>query len=731
VSSSQRNDDIIGLLAAVRLTRAVPAAYTRLVMPARTRQTLFASLLYFGLACSVTWPIAIHPSTRVYGPIGADLTGSMAYFHSLAAAHTVPFLPGTVHAFNAPEGRSTQWALNFSTLPSSTLLWLGSMAFGSVATLAYWPIFTFTLSALSMFLLVRWLTGSWQAGLVAGFAFGFWPYVFSGMNQPLGDEWVIVLAVWRMLVTIEHPTVRNGLIAGATVAFALMWVQYFILIVGIAWVVLTLLALVIARMRGQFASAVRAHAVAAVPVFLTLASIALVGLTSNFAGAPVRATSELVTYSARPLMYLLPDPNNPFFGTLSKPIIYRDYFSPHSSATYGEVYVGISVIVLAAGGVVLLARTIRRSGWRLAMADRAILAATLLAITALCALAFSAPPRILILGVNIPMPIEIVSHITTVFRTTARLAVIVMLGLCVLAGLALSRLFSRMRQPAAFAVCAALSVVVVGDLWARPPYQITPIVVPPMVRLLAHQPPGVYATYPLQVGANFGGESHNAFYQAYAGDHDLFDGFFPGTSSESRKMELQFLLAARTVPDLAAMGVRYLLANRVTGPPPPMYPSFAAPIPGAQLIGTDSESALYRIVARPRAVSSFDSVGFTLPEGPAPQFYRWMTAADGEIDVTSRASRPVAVRVSFTAVSYVTSRRLVIRDGARVVYDAILPYAEAPVAFTISVRGDTTLYLHATPPPQSPHTLNPANADTRTLSIRVSDPPRLTPLPTR
>jgi hypothetical protein len=712
------------------LMRGLRRVGSRFVAAAPEPETLFALLLYLGLACSVTWPLPIHPGTMVFGPTGDDLTGAMAYFHSLAVAHTPPFLPGTVHAFNAPEGRPTQWALNYSTLPSSALLWLSSMAFGSVATLAYWPFSTFTLSALSMFLFVRWLTGSWHAALVTGFAFGFWPYVFTGMNQPLGDDWVIVLAVWRMLVLIERPSVHDGVIAAAAVTLALMWVQYYILIVGVTWVLLTLAALVIARTRGQFAAAVRAHTVVVVAVVAVLASIVLSGLTSSFEGVPVRSASQFVRYSARPLMYLLPDPNNPFLGTLGKSIIDREYLSAQSTVAYGEIYVGISVIALAAVGGVILARVIRRRGWRLALADRAMLAAVLLTITALCAFAFSMPPRVEILGVNVPMPIEVVIHVTTVFRGTAKFAVIVMLGLCVLAGLALSKLFSRLSAPVALAVCAVLSVVVIVDLWARGPFTITPITIPPVIKLLAHQAPGIYAEYPLQSGREFGGTTNDAFFQAYAGDHDLFNGYFPGTISESRKMELAALLAPRTVPDLAAMGVRYLVVQR-TAEPPPMYPGFEAPIPGAQLIGGDESAALYRIVARPAPFTSFDSVGFDLPEDLGSKFNRWMKASDGEIEIISRAPQPVTIRVGFMVGSFSQPRQLVIRDGARVVYDAVVPTRVVPVVFTISVKGEITLRLHVAPGPESPHSVDPNERDTFPLSILVSGPLMITPLPTR
>jgi hypothetical protein len=87
--------------------------------------------------------------------------------------------------------------------------------------------------------------------------------------------------------------------------------------------------------------------------------------------------------------------------------------------------------------------------------------------------------------------------------------------------------------------------------------------------------------------------------------------------------------------------------------------------------------------------------------------------------------------VSFTAISYLQPRRLVIQDGTRVVYDAVVPYGVVPVSFTIPVLGRTILNLHASPAPQSPHAVNPADPDTRMLSIQVSGPLTITPVQPR
>lgn len=697
-------------------------AFRRLRISASVGQTLFAAGLYLALACFVSWPIAIHPGSRVFGPIGSDLTGEMSYYSALAQAHAAPFLPGTVHAFNAPEGRDTQWALNFSILPSSALLWLGALTIGSVATLGYWGILSFALTALSMFLFIRWLTGNWQAAIVAGLAFGFWPYQFVAMNQPLGDSWVVVLFVWRMLVAIERPTIRNGLLAGAATALALMWVQYFLLIAGLVWGLLAVGALVVGWRRHEFGLQLRAQLAGALPVLTALVAVLFAGVATSFSSVPTRGVSELTTYSARPAMYLLPDFNNPFLGKLSKQIIRREFFSPTSTVAYSDIYLGISVILLALVGMWLLVRVIRRRGLSFALSDRRILAAVLLSITAAVALIFSLPPQVSVAGIRIPLPMDIVAQVTTVFRTTARFGLIVMLGLCVLAGFALSELLPRIKNHTTrLLVVAAIGLVVTCDLWARPPFQISHVRPPSVFQVLAHQPAGVYAEYPLDDGYQFG-DSIPAFYQSYAGPHDLFTGFFPGTTSELRKLDMSFPLAKYTTADLAELGVRYMIIDKVV-PPPALYPAPGAQIPGAQLIAKDSYGSLYRITAAPPAVSSFTDSGFAPPVNMGPANWHWMTSDKAQIEIRRTGPRPGLVRVTFEAGSYLELRHLRITDGrGHLLYSAVISPSTRTVSFDARVGHRAVLNLSVWPGPVSPHSLDPKNPITWTLGLLVSDP---------
>jgi hypothetical protein len=710
------------------LRRKLSRAFGRPRISASLGQTLFAAGLYFALACFISWPIVIHPGSRLFGNIGGDLTGEMSYYRVLAQAHTIPWLPGIVHLFNAPEGRDTQWALNFTTLPSSTLLWLGSVTIGSIATLGYWGILSYTLTGLSMFLLIRWLTGSWQAGVIAGLAFGFWPYQFVGMNQPLGDSWVVVLFVWRMLVAIERPSVRNGLLAGAATGLAFMWVQYFLLIIGVSWAVLVLGALLIGWRRHELGVHVRTQVAGAIPAVITLAVLFIVGVATSFSAVPTRGVSQLVQFSARPTMYLVPDPSNPFLGALTKPIIVHQYFSRSSTVSYSNIYLGISVMLLAIVGLWLLVRSIRRRGMMPALTDRKIRAAVLLSITALVALVFSAPPHVDVAGVQIPTPIDVVSHFTTAFRTTARFAVIVMLGLCVLMGFALSELLPRIKSNSTrLFVAAAIGLVVTCDLWARPAYKITHINPPSVYHALAHQPPGVYAEYPLQDGYDFP-DSYPAFYQGYAGQHDLFNGYFPGTTSESRKLELSFLLAKNTIPELAQSGVRYLLVDR-EHPPPALYPRPGAAIPGARLIASDDYASLYRITAAPPTISSFATSGFTPPAYLGPGVWHWMTAAKAQIEIQRQGSLPGLFQVRFAAGSFRQPRHLRITDrSGRVLYSGVISATQTQVSFDMTIGHSVVLNLSISPGPVSPHSIDPSNPITWNLGLLISDPLSIRPV---
>lgn len=671
------------------------------------------------MGLAIMWPAPLHSGSSVFGPIGLDLTGAISYYRVLAVEHLAPFLPGTVHSFNAPEGRPTQWALNFSTFPSSLLLWLGSMAFGALTTFTFWPVFMFSLSALSMFLFARWLTGRWEAGFVAGLAWGFQPFTFVAQNQPLGGIFVIVLFAWRMFVAIERPTARNGVWMGLACLLALMWVQYFLIIVGIAWAILALCALVIAWSRHEFLRGLAAQAIGAVPVVVGLGAILLAGILSGFAGVPNRAATDLTTYSARPWMYVFPDPRNPFTGGLTRRYMRHLHAS---TVAYSNVYVGVSVLILAAAGLWLTILILRRRGLSAGFLDRRVLVAMPLSALAFVAFLFSMPPHLDVAGLHIPMPTDVLQRLTTVFRTISHFQILVMLALCTLLALAVSEVAHRLRaRRMRLAVIVPLAFVVTADLWARSPYTITRVNVPRIYRILARQPRGIYAAYPILPGQDFGGISDNAFYQGYAGDHDLFGGFFAGEAEEAPKLALEDLLKPATEKALAGYGVRYILVGvKELGEAPHPYPKQGQRLPGARLIARDSYGSLYRVTARPLQLSVDLPAGFSPPESAGAHQWQWMTSPSATISVTSRYRQRVRVRVSFAARAFGPPRRIEVTDSAgRFVYKGLVTPTSGTVSFTATISHSASFRVFSMPGPIPIRQLDPTSTDTRSLAIQA------------
>jgi Protein of unknown function (DUF3108) len=148
------------------------------------RRTAIAALIYLVAACAFTWPLVLHPHAQ----LGAmDPTGDPSLYlwtlgwdlHTLMT-HPVWLLTGRV--FNA--GIFLPAPL---TLAYSDHLLLQAVALWPVYAVTHDLIFCYNLlligslvaSALAMHLLARSLTGSEAAASVAGLIFGFAPYHFT------------------------------------------------------------------------------------------------------------------------------------------------------------------------------------------------------------------------------------------------------------------------------------------------------------------------------------------------------------------------------------------------------------------------------------------------------------------------------------------------------------------------------------------------------------------------
>lgn len=174
-------------------------------MPGGARQSFTVAGLYLAAAVAFTWPLV----TVIDREIAADM-GDPVYVSWVllwTGGQVLAFLSGDLSALGRfwdgnifhPESLTVAYSEH---LFPQMLQALPVLAATDNVVLAYNLLFlsTFVLSGLGMFLLVRELTGSAAAGLVAGFAFAFAPYRIAHYShlQVLSAQWMpFVLFAYR------------------------------------------------------------------------------------------------------------------------------------------------------------------------------------------------------------------------------------------------------------------------------------------------------------------------------------------------------------------------------------------------------------------------------------------------------------------------------------------------------------------------------------------------------
>jgi hypothetical protein len=689
----------------------------------RRIETALALAGYLGFALTVTWPWVLHPRSTLYGVVGSDLTSGVAWYQQLADHRHLPFLPGRIPDLNAPEGVEVTWVLELAGFGNALTRWVLSVALGSIAAHGIVAVLGFALSAFAMFLLVRWVTGHAGIAFVTGLPFGFWPFTYvTGWTWPHYIHlWVFVLLIWRMHVVVERPTLRNGVFAGAAAVFAMTWIQYHLLIAGVLYATLAAIALAATWRKGRFKVQLQAQAVAALMVIVTAVTLLGLARLEDFEGVPARPESDAVLNSARPLMYLLPGPLHPLMGDSTGQWLAEKYVGPThdptSTATYASIYLGVPLILVGLGGVVWTLRRIWRArvnglaGWQTTAGVAAI-------VIGLVGLMFSAPPRVTLLGVAIPMPYAVVTEFTTVFRVAHRFAILVMLALCVVAALGLvAALRDRSRQVQA-AVLIPLALIFAVDLSGRPSPRTTRVDPPPVYELLARQPAGIVAEYPLYAFTI----SESLFQDVH--EHPLFAGYTPDGIGGQRKIELQFLREKRTVPDLAAYGVRYVIVHDIGKGAPKWLPRPGDVIRGLEEIGGNETAVLYRVVAPASRATTYAVSGFGLPEGEPPNVFRWMSENGAKLEVRA-ACRRCEGTLEFRAASFARARTVVVLDGRGHVLarELVRPDEATQVRVPLRFSRRMVLTLNTEPPPDQINAFV-GGPDARRVSIFVGQPVR-------
>jgi hypothetical protein len=279
------------------------------------RAWLRVSVLFCALTVLATWPQVLRP-----GGVPSHQDSWLNLWRLSWIAHQLPRDPW--HLFDAnihfPERTTLAYsdATLLQALVVAPLLWLGVPA-----PFAYNALIlgSFVFAAVAAWALVRQLTGSTRAGIVAGVIFAFTPYRFDHYMhlELLWTGWMplTLLAIHR---AIQRGTVRSGIVVGLLFAAqGFSCIYYAVLFGTVSAVFCAVLALRMPRI--QLARAAVSLGCAALVAGALLAPY-LMPYRHARTTVGERSADETLLFSAGPTHYFATTPGNLLYGRLTAPL---------------------------------------------------------------------------------------------------------------------------------------------------------------------------------------------------------------------------------------------------------------------------------------------------------------------------------------------------------------------------------------------------------------------------
>lgn len=438
------------------------------------KSELYLFACYAVVTTLVTYP-AITMSPRVHALPG-DPTGTLYLLWWFRYSFFAGLPVSNVGLVAAPFG----WPLNiFATdvLTNNSLRAL-SIITNEAAAYNIFLMLSFFLSAVAMYYLVRYLTGSRPAAFFSGLAYAFCPYMLFHGEAHLGLVAAFWIPFFFLLLVKAWRERRTAYIIASGLSFIVLTLfnyQYGLLSGLFAVAFLCLLALMErpwSRRELDWEPLLKAVTVA-FAIGAALFVLFILFSTTSRAAIRVDDATSVVGLSARPLDYLVPKPGGS--GGILGRLLGSGLDFAHQGAAGGEnsVFLGYIPLALALYALVLAVRG-RRWAAMGTSTDLPEGSRTMIAALTACAglaLVLSGPPVAHLFGVTFNTPSYLLKWLFPNFRAYARFGLVVMFCVAVLAGFGLAALVRRWRLTGARALAiAALCVLVLLEFANVPPF---------------------------------------------------------------------------------------------------------------------------------------------------------------------------------------------------------------------------------------------------------------------
>jgi hypothetical protein len=492
------------------------------------RDTVVALAVFTLLTCGMMWP-----QVRNIGDSAVphqDVYFNMWRLHWVA--HALATSPANI--FNAnifyPEPR----ALLFSDAMlvqggiAAPLIWLGVRP---VLVHNIMLLGAIVVSAATMFVLVHYLTRSRGAGLLAGAIFAFAPYRYEHiMHMELQWTMWIPLAFLAVHRTLDSGRVRDGLICGGAVVLQMLSSVYY----GVFLATLLAFGSLLLQVGKPWPTIRRAVVPLAAGAVLAAALVGIYARPYLLARDRVgeRPVDEVRRFAARPADYLVTLPTNWVYGRWQT----RGEMERH-------LFIGAVPFLLAVVGML-----VRRP-------SRLIIVYALIGVAA-----FEAS-----LGLR-GYSYSFLHHYISPFRglrAPARLGIFVVFSLAVLAGFGYSFLAASLRVRRRLVLLVLVLTAVLIEYFTTVTLVRYPNATPPVYRLLARQPPGVVAEFPLPTVDGMPGQDPKYAYLSIFHWKPLingYSGFYPAVYFR-RLLDLRLFPQPVALRMLRRADVRYLVIH--------------------------------------------------------------------------------------------------------------------------------------------------------------------------
>lgn len=656
---------------------------------------------YAAVTAFMTWP-ALTLVSRTYAE-RRDPLGVLWGMWWTRYAFTHHLDPGVMTFAAYPFGLRLS---GFGADPLSGLLtrWL-SIALGETTTYNIILLLAFFFSAVTMYFLVRYLTGSKAAAFFSGAAFAFCPYMLMHGKEHLGLTFgalFLPLFTLSLVEAVRRRTVRAAAACGAVfLIMTLVNYQYGLIggIFGAAFVFLAWLTGKPWNRRWRGALSLRK----ALPVLVLVAVVAgvtLFLLLTFTHSSPEKRNSlnAAYIYSARPWDYILPHAEARFFGGLT-----RSFIESHLHGSFlveNSLFLGFIPMLLAVLGLAAVSFMKPGSGGTAARGvppdgpghPNPITSDTkrLMFSFATCgAFAFllSMPPTAKVLGVKLYFPSYLVFKVLPQFRAFARFGLVVMLCVTVLAGYGIALLASSLSSSVRrTAVVLLLTALVLLEFAVVPPFRSldTRSTTDYYRWLKEQQVETAVAIYPLFYGDDF--YSYDYLFEQRNHQKKLLNGSKPGTKAESYRAVLMDLLHPATQGLLKRLGIQYVMVI------PSLYEqgihiNYCEPVrfvpgdlpPGLKEVKSFTDCQVYEVTAAPATFIPLFASGTYQPFVDNEGRFRHPGKRKVVVKINSELVAPARCTIRFLAASPGGERFLDVSLNGRRLANAELAESSAQV----------------------------------------------------